>query len=102
MTPPAFPPEVVLAVTTHVNEDHAAETLLICQVHGARPDATAARMTGVDETGGDYMVTVGGLETPVRIPWGHPITERAQIRWEIVRFYREARAQRDTSQELTE
>lgn len=90
MTATEFPPEVVRAVTAHMNDDHAEETLLICQVLGGCPTATEARMTGVDQAGGDYVAAVDGVDTPVRIPWPSPVTERAQIRREVVRMYREA------------
>ncbi|WP_049567658.1 DUF2470 domain-containing protein [Nocardiopsis sp. SBT366] len=88
--PQPFTPEVVTAVTAHMNGDHPEDTLLICRALGGRPDATAARMTGLDGEGGDYAVTVDGTEEDVRIPWAAPLTERAQIRVEVVRMYQEA------------
>ncbi|NYH54324.1 putative heme iron utilization protein [Nocardiopsis arvandica] len=91
--PPTHPfsPEVVAAVTAHMNGDHPEDTLLICRALGGLPEATAARMTGLDGDGGDYAVTAGGAEHTVRIPWARPLTERAQIRAEVVRMYQEAR-----------
>lgn len=86
----SFSPEVVAAVTAHMNGDHPEDTLLICRALGGRPEATAARMTGLDGDGGDYAVTVDGTEHAVRVPWAQPLTERAQIRTEVVRMYREA------------
>ncbi|MFD6952438.1 hypothetical protein A6A08_03625 [Nocardiopsis sp. TSRI0078] len=86
-----FSPEVVAAVTAHMNGDHPEDTLLICRALGGLPQATAARMTGLDGDGGDYAVTVDGTEHTVRIPWSRPLTERAQIRAEVVRMYQEAR-----------
>ena len=85
-----FAPEVVTAVTAHMNGDHPEDTLLICRALGGHPDATAARMTGLDGEAGEYAVTAGGVEHTVRIPWAQPLTERAQIRHEVVRMYREA------------
>ncbi|WP_436891909.1 DUF2470 domain-containing protein [Nocardiopsis dassonvillei] len=73
-----------------MNGDHPEDTLLICRALGGRPDATAARMTGLDGEAGEYAVTVGGTEHAVRIPWSEPLTERAQIRREVVRMYQEA------------
>lgn len=90
MQPTPFAPEVVTAVTSHMNGDHPEDTLLICRALGGRPDATAARMTGLDGEGGDYAVTVDGAEYQVRIPWARPLTERAQIRVEVVRMYEQA------------
>ncbi|CAM3770192.1 DUF2470 domain-containing protein [Nocardiopsis rhodophaea] len=85
-----FTPEVVHAVTKHMNDDHAEDTLLICQALGGRPSATAARMTGLDGYGGDYIAIVDGAEVEVRIPWSRPLTERAEIRQEVVRMYQDA------------
>ncbi|MFF8765637.1 DUF2470 domain-containing protein [Nocardiopsis dassonvillei] len=85
-----FSPEVVAAVTAHMNGDHPEDTLLICRALGGQPEATAARMTGLDGDGGDYAVTVDGTEHAVRVPWARPLTERAQIRAEVVRMYQEA------------
>ncbi|OLT29092.1 hypothetical protein BJF83_00145 [Nocardiopsis sp. CNR-923] len=85
-----FSDEVVAAVTAHMNGDHPQDTLVICRGLGGHPEATAARMTGLDGDGGDYAVTAEGVERAVRIPWSHPLTERAQIRAEVVRMHREA------------
>ena len=85
-----FSPDVVAAVTGHMNGDHPEDTLIICRALGGEPEATAARMTGLDAEGGDYVVTVAGNERTLRIPWAEPLTERAQIRQEVVRMYRES------------
>ncbi|GAA0974517.1 DUF2470 domain-containing protein [Nocardiopsis tropica] len=91
MSPPnPFSPDVVAAVTAHMNGDHPEDTLLICRAFGGAPGATAARMTGLDGDGGDYAVTEDGAERVVRVPWERPLTERPQIRAEVVRLYREA------------
>ncbi|RCV56707.1 hypothetical protein DEF23_01890 [Marinitenerispora sediminis] len=75
-----------------MNDDHADDTLLICRALGGVPSATAARMVGLDATGGDFAATVDGAEVAVRLAWSAPLTERAQVRHEVVRMYREARA----------
>lgn len=85
-----FSPEVVAAVCRHMNEDHPEDSLLICRALGDVPDATAARMTGLDAHGGDFAVTVAGAESAVRLPWSRELTERPQIRAEVVRMYHEA------------
>jgi putative heme iron utilization protein len=92
-TPFTFDDATVAGVTSHMNADHTNDTLLICRSLGGRPDATAATMTGLDGDGGDYLVTVGGADETVRIPWSRPLTERAEIRVEVVRMYEEACAQ---------
>lgn len=91
MTGMVFTPDVVTAILRHMNDDHAADSLAIVRAHGGPPDAVAARMTGLDATGGDFTAALpGGAEVPVRIPWSHPLTERAEVRTEVVRLYEEA------------
>lgn len=90
--PGPFTPEVVAAILAHMNDDHAADSLLIVRA-GGRPDAVAARMTGLDALGGDFAATLpDGGTAAVRIPWSKRLTERAQVRAEVVRLYGEARA----------
>ncbi|MDG4830881.1 DUF2470 domain-containing protein [Solwaraspora sp. WMMD1047] len=85
-----FTPDVVAAISRHMNDDHAADSLLICRALGGRPDATAARMTGMDATGIDFTVTVPAGAVPVRVPFAHRLTERGEVRREVVRLYRRA------------
>ena len=73
-----------------MNDDHADDSLLICRTLGGRPDATAARMTGLDADGADFEVTLEGRPEPVRLPWSTTLTERPQIRQEVVRMYEQA------------
>lgn len=88
--PAPFSDETVRAVCRHMNEDHAEDALVMCRAFGEQPEATRARMTGLDSHGGEFAVTVDGAEVPVRLPWAQPLTERAQIRQEVVRMYTEA------------
>ncbi|WP_198663703.1 DUF2470 domain-containing protein [Jiangella endophytica] len=85
-----FGPEVIAAVSRHMNDDHAADSLVIVRGLGDTPDATAARMTHVDGTGVDFSVTAAGVDRTVRVPFARPLTERPEIRQEIVRLYTEA------------
>ncbi|WP_435771565.1 DUF2470 domain-containing protein [Nocardioides sp. SYSU DS0651] len=84
----AFDQETVDAVLAHMNGDHLDDNLLIVRAHGA-PEATAASLSDVDGEAGTW--TVMGPEGPiddVRIPWpSGPITEREQIRREVVALY---------------
>ncbi|MEH1017244.1 DUF2470 domain-containing protein [Micromonospora sp. CPCC 206060] len=89
MTAP-FTPEVVAAVSRHMNDDHAEDSLLICRALGGQPTATRARATNVDAEGMEFAVTVDDIEVPVRIPFAYRLTERAQIRQEVVRMYQQA------------
>jgi putative heme iron utilization protein len=86
-----FDQAVVDAVRKHMNTDHADDTLVMVRGVGGRPDATAARMTGLDGEGGEYAVVVDGAEETIRIPWSRPISERPEIRAEVVRLFEESR-----------
>ncbi|MFY1703976.1 DUF2470 domain-containing protein [Micromonospora sp. WMMA1923] len=90
VVPPTFGPEVVAGVSRHMNDDHAEDTLLIARTLGGCPQATRARTTGLDADGMDFAVTVDDIEVPVRIQFARRLTERAEIRHEVVRMYREA------------
>lgn len=70
-----FEPDVVAAVTGHMNVDHAEESLLIVRAF-AEPGATDARMTSVDSESGEWAVVIAGREQTVRIPWLEPISDR--------------------------
>jgi putative heme iron utilization protein len=85
-----FPPEAADQIAAHMNGDHAADNLLIVQALGGIPTATAARMSGLDEDAMEFAAVVNGIEVPVRIPFSERLTERAQVRAETVRMYREA------------
>ncbi|KAB1662513.1 DUF2470 domain-containing protein [Pseudoclavibacter chungangensis] len=79
----AFPASVVDAVLAHMNDDHADDNLLIVRASGAF-DATAARMTALDGTGGTWLATTPAGERELTVPWSAPISERPEIRREVV------------------
>jgi len=83
---PTFPIETVTAVLAHMNGDHDDDNLLIARAFGDRA-ADAATMTGLDENGGDWGYTVSGESRSVRVPWTEQISERAEIRREVVVAY---------------
>jgi heme oxygenase len=87
-----FEPKVIAAICHHMNADHAADTLVICQGVGGQRGAEAARMTGFDGDGADFAALVDGVEVPVRIRWAVPLSERAEVRPEIVRLFTESKA----------
>ncbi|NKR25085.1 DUF2470 domain-containing protein [Rhodococcus hoagii] len=80
---------VVTAVIGHMNGDHTEDNLLIVRAF-AEPDATAARMTGLDGRSGEWVAEVDGVDRTVRVPWLGPVTDRASIRTEVVALYRAA------------
>ncbi|WP_191842491.1 biliverdin-producing heme oxygenase [Catellatospora chokoriensis] len=91
--PDPFPPEVIAQIMRHMNDDHPADSLLICRAtlpEPARPAATAAAMSGMDNRGIEFKAVINGVETPIRVPFAQQLTERAQVRVEVTRLYREA------------
>lgn len=90
--PSPFSPEVVAAIARHMNDDHAEDNVTICRGLGGQPDTASATVTGMDPDGMVFEAVVDGTPTPVVIPWSEPITERAQVRTEVVRMHAEASA----------
>jgi hypothetical protein len=94
----SFDPAIVAAVLHHMNDDHADDNLLIARAFGDRR-AQSARMVGVDGAAGywSYTVSPAGSEPAdefdVRVAWSGAITERAEIRREIVALYDRACAE---------
>lgn len=85
-----FGPAVVAAVTRHMNVDHADDSLLIVRALGGVEDATAVEMLGLHARGIRFAVDTGDRSSVVEVPWSAPITERAQIRADVVRMYQDA------------
>ena len=85
-----FPPDVVDAILRHMNGDHTDDNLLIARAFVA-PAAEASVMTGLDGDGGFWDVTVDGATSRASVAWpAGPITERGEVRREIVALYDEA------------
>jgi hypothetical protein len=89
-TPSPFSPEVVAAIARHMNDDHADDNVTICRGLGGQPATSAATMTGMTPDGIVFEAIVADAPTEVVIPWAEPITERAQVRTEVVRMHTEA------------
>lgn len=85
-----FSSDVIEAVCSHMRGDHAEDTLVMCQGVGGHPEASQAEMIHLDGDGGDYRLTLPEGEKTIRIPWERPLTQRAEIRPEVVRLYRES------------
>jgi len=90
----SFSPEIVAAVLHHMNDDHLDDNLLIVRAFGgeAGTGAVDATMTALDGDGGTWRFTDGdGAERTVDVAWpGAPISERPEIRREVVVLYRAA------------
>lgn len=92
--PHDFDSGTVAAVLAHMNGDHTDDTVLIARAFGRR-GAFRAEMTGFDGDGGDWTVTDSAGESwTLRVSWpGGPISERAEVRREIVALYQAACAE---------
>ena len=69
-----------------MNGDHRDDSLLIARAFG-NPAATDASMIGLDENGGTFAYSLAGQATEVTVPWTASISERAEIRREVVVMY---------------
>ena len=73
-----------------MNGDHAEDNLLIARAFGF-PGATSSRMTGVTGEAGVWRVSDASGEHELTVPWpGGAISERPEIRREVVALYRAA------------
>ena len=79
-------------VLGHMNGDHVEDNLLIARAFGPAADIVAARMAGFDGDGGQWQAELPDGETiEVSVSWpGGAITERREVRREIVALYDEA------------
>ena len=87
-----FDENVRAGVLSHMNGDHEDDNLLIARAFGPEADVVAATMTGFDGDGGDWTARrPGGEEIAIRVSWpSGPISERPQVRRQIVALYDEA------------
>jgi hypothetical protein len=83
---PTFSADVIEAVLAHMNSDHNDDNVLIARAFGD-PDATSATMTTLDETGGTWLFDTPRRQELLTVPWSTTISERAEIRREIVHLY---------------
>lgn len=83
---PTFAAETVAAVLHHMNDDHRDDNLLIARAFGDA-DATAATMTTLDHLGASWVYTAADAEHELTVAWSTEISERPQIRREIVVLY---------------
>jgi hypothetical protein len=84
----AFDADAIAGVLRHMNDDHRDDNLLIARAFG-EPDAASAVMTFFDGDGGEWQATLRDDGTrDLRVTWpGGPITERREVRREIVALY---------------
>lgn len=81
-----FSPEIVAAVLHHMNDDHTDDNVLIVRAFaGVDPDS--ATMTTLDHLGGTWSYSADGVESELTVPWSREISERPEIRREVVVLY---------------
>lgn len=91
-----FSPDAVDAILAHMNADHRDDNVLIARAFAGR-DVVSAVMSDVDERGGTwhYVASDGDASSDgdadetleLHIPWSTELTERPQVRREIVALY---------------
>ena len=86
---PTFSADIVNAVLAHMNGDHNDDNLVIAQAFGSL-DATEATMTTLDGDGGTWQYLVDGEPRDVTVLWSKTISERPEIRREVVVTYNRA------------
>ena len=84
-----FDENVVAAVLSHMNTDHADDNLLIARAF-IDNEVDTATMVGLDGDGGTWRVRVRDEERDASVPWSAPVTERSEIRREVVVLYEAA------------
>lgn len=92
-----FDETAIAGVLGHMNGDHGDDNLLISRAFAEDagiPDASiaAARMIGFDGDGGRWEATLtDGSTAAIAVAWpGGPISERPEVRREVVAVYDEA------------
>lgn len=87
--PHVFDDAALRGVLGHMNNDHADDNVLIARAFSPGADVVAAEMTGFDGDGGRWRATTAaGEQVQVAIAWpGGAITERREVRREIVALY---------------
>lgn len=83
--------DVVAAVCSHMNDDHADDNVVIVRGVGGCPTARAATMVGMDLDGIDFDVVTDEGPATVRVPFAGSVEDRAQIRTEVVRLFEASR-----------
>lgn len=69
-----------------MNDDHLDDNLLIARAFG-EPQAISSVMKSLDGSGGTWAYADPAGEHELTVPWSTEISERAEIRREIVLLY---------------
>jgi putative heme iron utilization protein len=86
---PTFPPDVVEAICRHMNGDHAEDCrTMVVGLTGIQ--ATSATMTGLDGDQAFLRADTADGPVDVALPWSRRLTDRAQVRVEVVQLHEQA------------
>src|SRR5688572_2275378 len=76
-----------------LNSGFADSTLLVARVLGGRPDATAARITGLSSRGAELVVVGPDGETGLELPFDDEVTDLDSLRMALFGLVGRAREQ---------
>ncbi|QOC27018.1 DUF2470 domain-containing protein [Microbacterium hominis] len=87
-----FDDDALAGVLGHMNDDHSDDNLLIARAFAPLTEVIGSEMIGFDGAAGRWRVRLAdGTEDVIVVPWpGGAITERREVRREIVALYDEA------------
>lgn len=74
----------------HLNDSHAAESLLMVRTLGGQPRADAAWVGELDRDGIDFLAEVDGSPVVIRLPWARRARGFCDLRRELNRLYEQA------------
>jgi hypothetical protein len=86
---PTFSADIINAVLAHMNGEHNDDNLVIARAFGSL-EATDATMTTLDGDGGTWEYLLDDETRTVTVPWSTSISERPEIRREVVVTYERA------------
>ena len=84
-------------ICDHMNAEHADDLLRFAAVFADRPEATSARMTGIDSEGLDLEVLEAGTVVSVRIDFETPLRTSEDARSTLVDMAMRAREKAESS-----
>ena len=79
------------SVVEHMNDDHGDANLMYVQVLADLPDATTAKMVGIDRYGVTLTAETPGGPRMARVPFEQPLTDADQARPAVIDLLTEAR-----------
>lgn len=78
-------------ICDHMNAEHADDVLRLAKVFGDAPEATSARMTGLDAEGIHLEAVAGGTTVALRIEFDTPLRTPDDARTSLVEMAMRAR-----------